>query len=57
MRCLAFFDVATRSWKAEPGRFTVMVGFSSADIHAQASFALTSAWIDDSPRLGSTKSA
>ena len=57
MRCLAFFDVATRSWKAEPGRFTVMAGSSSADIHAQASFALTGAWIDDSPRLGATQSA
>ena len=57
MRCLAFFDVATRSWKAEPGRFTVMAGSSSADIHGQASFALTGAWIDDSPRLGTTKSA
>ena len=52
MRCLAFFDVATRSWKAEPGRFTVMAGSSSADIHAQASFVLTGEWIDDSPRLG-----
>jgi beta-glucosidase len=57
MRCLAFFDVATRSWKAEPGRFTVMAGFSSADIHAQASFTLTDTWIDDSPRLSAVKSA
>jgi beta-glucosidase len=57
MRSLAFFDVASRSWKAEPGRFTVMAGSSSADIHGQASFALTGAWIDDSPRLGTTKSA
>jgi beta-glucosidase len=57
MRCLAFFDVATRSWKAEPGRFTVMAGFSSADIHAQASFTLTGTWIDDSPRLSAAKSA
>ena len=57
MRCLAFFDVQTRSWKAEPGRFTVMAGSSSADIHEQASFALTAAWIDDSPRRETTKSA
>ena len=57
MRSLAFFDVASRSWKAEPGRFTVMAGSSSADIHGRASFALTGAWIDDSPRLGTTKSA
>ena len=57
MRCLAFFDVATKSWKAEPGRFAVLAGSSSADIHAQASFALTGAWIDDSPRLSATQSA
>jgi beta-glucosidase len=57
MRCLAFFDVATRSWKAEPGRFTVMAGSSSSDIHGRASFALTAAWIDDSPRRDTTKSA
>ena len=57
MRSLAFFDVASRSWKAEPGRFTVMAGSSSADIQRQASFALTGAWIDDSPRLGTNKSA
>ena len=48
MRCLAFFDVAIRSWKAEAGRFTVLAGSSSADIKAQASFALTEMWIDDS---------
>ena len=55
MRCLAFFDVATRSWKAEAGRFTVLVGSSSADIHAQASFALTKTCIDDSPRFSAVK--
>src|SRR5271157_2459828 len=57
MRCLAFFDVATRSWKAEPGRFTVLAGSSSADIHARASFALSGTWIDDSPRTGAAASA
>jgi beta-glucosidase len=57
MRCLAFFDVATTSWRAESGRFTVMAGSSSADIHGQASFALTAAWIDDSPRRDTIKSA
>jgi beta-glucosidase len=57
MRCLAFFDVQTRSWKAEPGRFTVKAGSSSADIHGQASFTLTAAWIDDSPSRDTTKSA
>ena len=34
-----------------------MAGFSSADIHAQASFTLTDTWIDDSPRLSAVKSA
>jgi beta-glucosidase len=56
MRCLAFFDIAIRSWKAEAGRFTVLAGSSSADIKSQASFALTEMWIDDSPRLGATRS-
>ena len=56
MRCLAFFDIGTRSWKAEAGRFTLIVGSSSADIHSRASFALTEDWIDDSPRLSAAKS-
>ena len=57
MRCLAFFDAVTRSWKAEAGRFTVMAGSSSADIHARVSFALSGTWIDDSPRTGAAASA
>ena len=55
MGCLAFFDVATRSWSAEAGGFTLLVGSSSADIHARASFVLTDNWIDDSPRKSAAK--
>jgi beta-glucosidase len=56
MRSLAFFDVATKAWTAEAGRFTVLAGFSSADMAARASFTLTGTWIDDSPRRAATKS-
>ena len=55
MRALAFFDVARKAWVAEAGAFTLLVGFSSADIVAQARFELAETWIDDSParaRLG-----
>ncbi len=50
MRALAFFDVATKSWLAEAGRFGVHAGFSSADTPICATFALRDDWIDDSPR-------
>jgi beta-glucosidase len=56
MRSLAFFDVAAKAWTAEAGRFTVLAGFSSADIANQASFTLTGTWIDDSPRRAAAKS-
>ncbi len=54
MRRLAFFDVAVKAWTAEAGRFTVLAGFSSADIAARAAFALTATWIDD-PRRATAK--
>jgi len=57
MRNLAVFDVAARAWTAEAGRFTVNAGFSSADIAANAPFALTGTWIDDTPRRAMTKRA
>ena len=38
---LSFFDEASHSWVAEPGDFQVLVGSSSRDIRAQASFRLT----------------
>ncbi len=50
MRALAFFDVARQAWVAEAGAFTLLAGFSSADIVARAPFALSETWIGDSPR-------
>jgi beta-glucosidase len=44
MRALAFFDVATAAWVAEAGTFDVLVGASSEDIRARASFRLTADW-------------
>lgn len=35
---LAFWDVTTHDWKAEPGKFNVLVGPSSADTQLKASF-------------------
>jgi beta-glucosidase len=55
MRSLAFFDVAAKSWTAEAGRFVVLAGFSSADVHARAAFTLSADWIDDSPRRAAAK--
>ena len=37
---LSFFDAASHQWKAEPGRFDVLVGASSADIRGSVSFEL-----------------
>jgi beta-glucosidase len=57
MRSLAFFDVEAKAWTAEAGRFTVLAGFSSADIAAQTAFTLTETWIDDSPRRAAAGNA
>ena len=38
---LSFFDAGKHSWTAEPGRFDVLVGASSADIRGSVSFELT----------------
>lgn len=38
---LAFYDVESASWKAEPGVFKVMIGSSSNKIHQSALFELT----------------
>lgn len=37
---LKYFDDARHEWVAEPGKFTLYIGASSADIRAQASFTL-----------------
>jgi beta-glucosidase len=44
MRALAFFDIARAAWVAEPGTFEVLVGASSQDIRARASFRLEAEW-------------
>ena len=35
---LSFYDVATKSWKAEPGEFEAQIGSSSHDMKLIASF-------------------
>lgn len=44
MRALAWFDEASAAWVAEPGRFELLIGASSQDIRARASFRLTGPW-------------
>jgi beta-glucosidase len=39
-RALSFYDVLKKDWVAEPGEFEVLVGASSADIRARATFKL-----------------
>jgi beta-glucosidase len=39
-RALAFYDVDRKAWVAEPGEFEVLVGSSSRDIRAKATFKL-----------------
>ena len=38
---LAYYDIVKRAWVAEAGAFEVLVGSSSQEIHARASFTLT----------------
>jgi len=38
IRDLSFFDVTTNDWKAEPGRFNLLLGFSSQAIKANLPF-------------------
>lgn len=49
MRAFAYFDAARRAWVAEAGAYALRVGFSSAEIIAEARLELTSDWIDDAP--------
>jgi beta-glucosidase len=44
MRALAWFDEKSAAWIAEPGTFEALVGASSQDIRARASFRLTDPW-------------
>jgi beta-glucosidase len=41
-RALSYYDPDARAWVAEPGRFEVWVGASSADLRLQAGFVLVS---------------
>ncbi|MFE8595954.1 beta-glucosidase H [Archangium violaceum] len=45
MRALAYFDDARAAWVAEAGRFEVLVGSSSRDIRARATFSLQRDWV------------
>ncbi len=47
---LAYYDDLMQQWFAEAGEFEVLVGSSSADIHATASFRLTASQLFDGPR-------
>jgi beta-glucosidase len=37
-RSLAYWDVAGKAWKVDPGKFTVYVGDSSANVPLHADF-------------------
>jgi beta-glucosidase len=39
-RAMSFFDVKSHAWKQEPGKFTVFIGHSSADIDLSGEFAV-----------------
>jgi len=39
-RAMSFFDVTSHAWKQEPGKFSVFVGHSSADIDLSAEYAV-----------------
>ena len=45
MRSLAYFDDAKPAWVADAGRFEVLIGSSSLDLGAHASFTLNSDWV------------
>jgi beta-glucosidase len=40
-RAMSFFDGQSHAWKQEPGRFTVFVGHSSAEIDLQSDYEVT----------------
>ncbi len=46
MRALAYFDDQQNAWVAEKGEFEVLVGASSDDIRAKASFTLSETWTE-----------
>ena len=46
MRALAYFDDQQNAWVAEKGEFEVLIGASSEDIWAKASFTLSETWTE-----------
>ena len=40
-RAMSFFDVTGHAWKQEPGKFTVFVGHSSADIDLSGEYSVS----------------
>ena len=40
-RAMSFYDVKSHSWKQEPGKFTVFVGHSSADIDLKGEYTVS----------------
>jgi len=39
-RAFSYYDVGTSAWKAEPGKFAILVGSSSAQIELPGEFTL-----------------
>jgi len=40
-RAFSFYDVENNNWKAEPGKFSILVGSSSEKIELQGEFTLS----------------
>ena len=53
MRALAYFDEQQNAWVAEKGAFDVLIGASSDDIQATATFTLSETWTE---RVGKKES-
>ncbi len=54
-RDLAYFDVAGKQWKADPGDYEVQVGASSRDIRQKAPFALNATFTESVPGSAEAK--
>jgi len=56
-RDLAYFDVAGKQWKADPGDYEVQVGASSRDIRQKAPFTLSRVFMEPVPGSMDVESA